>query len=86
MTRKTDTIAIEAGIRKTRQKIREDIEALEDHLHADERALTHHYLPGILGGAVVAAGLVALGGSKALKIVVLVTGALGIAAVYSRRH
>lgn len=80
-----DTATIERDIRKTREKIRDDVEALEDHLHADERVITHQYVPAILAGAVAAAVLVAVGGSKALKIVILISGAVGLAAVYSKR-
>lgn len=86
MTAKERTDEINRDIRKTRERIREDIVALEDHLHADERVLTHQYLPGILGGALVAASLVAIGGSKALKVVILLTGAIGLAAVYSQKR
>ena len=86
MTAKQRTDAIDRDIRKTRERIREDIVALEDHLHADERVLTHQYLPGIVGAALVAASLVALGGSKALKVVILVAGAIGLAAVYSKKR
>jgi hypothetical protein len=85
MTAGEDTTTIEHDIRKTREKIRDDVEALEDHLHADERVITHQYAPAILGGAVAAAILVAVGGSKGLKTVILISGALGLAAVYSKR-
>ena len=85
MTARADSATIERHIRKTREKIQNDVAALEDHLHADERVLTHQYAPALLGGAVAAAALVAVGGSKALKVVILITGALGLAAVYSKR-
>ena len=86
MSAKPDTAAIERDIRKTREKIREDVVELEHHLHADERVITHQYLPAILVGAVAAAALVTLRGSKTFKSVILISGALGIAAVYSTRQ
>ena len=84
MTAREESTTIERDIRKTREKIRDDVAALEDHLHADERLITHQYLPAILGGAVAAAVLVAVGGSRALKTVILICGVLGLAAVYSK--